>query len=88
MCDTDEQEILADRRVVTTSPTYLAACELVDYLVSKDMPREKLTIAAEELRFRQEVAGGRGAGPNSARDALRSYDWFELRCSLRLILVD
>lgn len=53
-----EQEVLPERRVVVSYPTYREAREMVDYLAEEDIPREKLTIVAEELRFLDDVTAG------------------------------
>jgi hypothetical protein len=64
-----DQEVLIKRRVINTHPSYLEAREIVDYLVSKEIPREKLTIVAEELRFLEDVTGG-SAGRTAVQGAL------------------
>jgi hypothetical protein len=52
------QDEALGRRVVVSYPTYREALQVVDFLVSKEIARDKLTIAAEELRFLEKLSAG------------------------------
>src|SRR5918992_5249960 len=56
--DVPDQEDLIGGRVVGSYPTYREALQVVDYLGSKAIAREKLTIVAAELRFLEDLTAG------------------------------
>jgi hypothetical protein len=66
----EQEEVLIDRRVIASYPTYLEAHEVVDDLVSQGIPRWRLTIVAEELRLLEDIAAGSGAMRASAHGLL------------------
>ena len=56
------EEVRIDRRVVASYATYIQARDVADQLVSGGIPRTKLTIVADELRFLEDIGGNSGPG--------------------------
>src|SRR5919106_4797998 len=53
----DQEGSIGDR-VIGSYPTYQEALRVVDFLVSKAIARDKLTIMAAELRFLEDLTAG------------------------------
>ena len=56
--DEPDQEGSIGDRVIGSYPTYQEALRVVDFLVSKAIARDKLTIVAAELRFLEDLTAG------------------------------